>query len=161
MSWNASASGSRAARPFEPGRETVERLEETRQRLECALVPLLFDVQAQHRLGADEPDRKPVRILARRPVRIDERGTRDRMQLARALVEQKLDVGERLEPRAEARLRLADAFRDRAHAPAIERVQVEDPVGLAEPERAQDDRLRLVGPPHAAKSRADGAALLS
>ena len=56
-----------------------------------------------------------------------------------------LDVRERLEPRAEARLRLADALRDRADAAAVERVEVEDAVGLAEADRAQHDGLGLVG----------------
>ena len=56
-----------------------------------------------------------------------------------------LDVRERLEPRAEAGLRLADALRDRADAAAVERVEVEDAIGLAEPERAEDDGLGLVG----------------
>ena len=48
---------------------------------------------------------------------------------------------QRLQARAEAGLRLAHALRDRADAALVERVQVEHPVGLAEPHRAQDDRL--------------------
>ena len=151
FSWKASARGSRAARPLQPRRETVERLDETRQRLERARVPLLLDVQAQHRLGTDEPDRQPIRILARRPVRIDERCAGDRMQLSRALMEEELDMGKRLEPRAEARLRLAHALRDRSYPSAVEGVEMEDAIGLAEPERAQDHRLRLVAPPHASQ----------
>ena len=144
MSWNASASGSSAARPRAAGGNRVDRLEEARQRLECALVPLLLDVEPQHRLRADEADREPIRILAGRAMRVDERGARDRVQLARALVEEELDVRERLEPRAEARLRLAHALRDRADPAPVERVQVEDAVGLREAERPQDDRLGLV-----------------
>ena len=99
--------------------DRVHRREEPRQRLERALVPLLLDEQPQHRLRADEPDREAVRILARRPMRVDERDAGDGVQLAGALVEEELDVRERLEPRAEARLRLADALRDRADAAAI------------------------------------------
>ena len=60
---------------------------------------------------------------------------------------------ERLEPRPEARLRLADALCDCADASAVCRVQVEDAIRLAEPERAQHDRLGLVAAGHAAKSR--------
>ena len=55
---------------------------------------------------------------------------------------------QRLEPCAEARLRLADALRHRAYATAIERVHVEHAIGLAEPERAQHDRLGLVAAGH-------------
>ena len=113
------------------GRQGVDRREESRERLERALVPLLLDEEAQHRLGADEPDREPIRILARCAVRVDERDARDGVELARALVEQQLDVRERLEPRAEPRLGLADPLRDGADPAAIERVQVEDAVGLA------------------------------
>ena len=131
-------------------RDRVDRGEEPRQRLERALVALLLDEEPQHRLGADEPDREAVRILARRPVRVDERDAGDRVQLARALVEHQLDVRERLEPRAEARLRLAHALRDRTDPTALGRVQVEDAIGLAEAKRPQHDRLRLVRPPHAA-----------
>ena len=68
-------------------------------------------------------------------------------------MEHELDMRERLEPRPEARLRLADALRDRADASAVCRVQVEDAIRLAEPERAQHDRLGLVAAGHAAKSR--------
>ena len=59
-------------------------------------------------------------------------------------MEHHLHMRERLEPRAEARRRLPDALRDRTHAAAVEGVQVEDAIGLAEPDRAQHDRLRLV-----------------
>ena len=58
-------------------------------------------------------------------------------------MEQQLDVRERLEPRAEARLRLAHALRDRSHAAAVVRVQVQDAIGLAEAERPQHDGLGL------------------
>ena len=138
------------------GRDRVHRDEEARQRLERALVPLLLDEEPQHRLRPDEPDREAVRVFARRPVRVDERDAGDRVQLAGALVEEQLDVRERLEPRAEARLRLADALRHRAHAAAVERVQVEDAIGLAVAERPEHDGLRLVGPPHPLKSRRGG-----
>jgi len=69
-------------------------------------------------------------------------------------MQEQLHVRKRLEPGAEARLRLTDAFRDRPHSPTIEGVEMENAVGLTETEGAKDDRLRLVGPSHAAKSRA-------
>jgi glutaredoxin 3 len=71
-----------------------------------------------------------------------------RLQLARALVQHQLDVRERLEPAAEARLRPPDALRDRADATTIRRVDVEDAVGLAEPERTEHDRFGSVRPRH-------------
>jgi hypothetical protein len=57
---------------------------------------------------------------------------------------------ERLEPSAEARRRLAHALRDRVHAPALGGVEVQHAVGLGEPHRAQDDRIRAVRASHAA-----------
>ena len=58
------------------GRQRVEDGQEARHRLERALVPLLLDEEPEHRLRADEPDGEPVRILARRPMRVDERRPR-------------------------------------------------------------------------------------
>ena len=98
----------------------------------------------QHRLEPDEPDPEPARVLARHAMRLDEVDAGDRVQLAAALVEHQLDVAERLEAGAEARLRAPDALRDRSDPAALERVQVEDAIGLAEPQRAQDDGLGLV-----------------
>ena len=47
----------------------------------------------------------------------------------RALVVLERDVGERLEPRAEAALRLADALRDRSEPAVLARVEMQHPVG--------------------------------
>ena len=69
----------------------------------------------------------------------DERCAGDGVELAAALVQDELDVGERLQAGAEPRLRLANALRDRADTPPLVRVEVQDAVGLAEPERAEDD----------------------
>ena len=74
------------------GSDRIHRREKPRQRLESALIPLLLDEEAQHRFDADESDREPIRVLAGRAMRIDERGTRDRVELARALVQEKLRV---------------------------------------------------------------------
>src|SRR4051812_11175874 len=56
---------------------------------------------------------------------------------------------QRLEPRSETRLRLADPLCDCTDASPFAGVQVEDPVGLAEPKGAQNDGLGGVGPRHA------------
>ena len=60
--------------------------------------------------------------------------SRDRLELTRPLVQHQLDVRERFEPRTETRLRLADALRDRADPASFGGVDVQDPVGLGEPQ---------------------------
>ena len=124
----------------------VEQVEEARQRGERARVPLLLAEEAEHRLRADEARAEPVRVLARRVVRADQLDARDRLELAASLVEHELDVRQRLQARAEARRRLADPLGDGADPAALERVEVQDAVGLAEPERPEHDRLGLVRP---------------
>src|SRR3954469_19568581 len=59
-------------------------------------------------------------------------------------MQHELDVRQGLEARAEARLRLANPLRDSADASARERIEVENPVRLAEAERAQHDGFGLV-----------------
>src|SRR4029079_11735720 len=88
--------------------ERVEQVEKTRQRLKRSRVRFLFREEAQHRLGAEQADAEPVLLLAHLVVRMEELASRDRLQLARALIQHQLDVRERLEPRTEPRLRLAD-----------------------------------------------------
>src|SRR6476619_649506 len=56
-------------------------------------------------------------------------------------------MAQRLQPRAEARLRSPDTFCHSADATPLERVEVKDAVCFAESERSQDDGLGLVGPP--------------
>ena len=124
-----------------PRRSLVERVEEARQRREGLLVRLLLGEEPQHRLEPDHPDLEPVGIRADAVVRADERRAGDGVELAAALVEDELDVGERLQAGTEARLRLADALRDRADASPLVRVDVQDAVGLAEPEGAEHDRF--------------------
>ena len=72
----------------------------------------------------------------------------DRSQVAGSAVQQHLDVREGLEAAAEARLRLPDTLRERPDPAAGQRVEMQDAVGLREPERAQDDCLGLVGASH-------------
>ena len=57
------------------------------------------------------------------------------------LVEHELDMGEGLQARTEPRLGLADALGDCSHASPVLGIDVQDAVGFAEPERAQDDCL--------------------
>ena len=83
-------------------RSVVKQIEEPRQRPERAVVGLLLGEETQHRLRADQPDRETVRVLPRCPVGVDELHARDRVQLAAPLVQEDLDVAERLQPPAEA-----------------------------------------------------------
>ena len=85
---------------------------------------------------------------------MDELDPGHRVQLAGALVQHQLGVRQRLEPGAEARLRLAHALRDRADPSALAGIDVEDAIRLGEPQRTEHDGLRLVRPPHAGQSRA-------
>jgi len=62
-------------------------------------------------------------------------------------MQEQLDVAERFQPRAEARFRATDALRDGPDPTSVECVEMEHAVRLAEPERAQDDSLRLVSAP--------------
>src|SRR5439155_17857601 len=121
--------------PRRRARQLVEEVEEAGQGLERARVRLLLRKESQHRLAADEADPEPVRILSRVRMRLDQVDAGDRVQLAAPLVEEGLHVAQRLEPPPEARRRLADPLRDRAHTAALERVEVKDAVGLAEAER--------------------------
>src|SRR5206468_6482008 len=107
-------------------------------------VRLLLREEAQHRLRAEKTGSEAVLLLAGRVMRADELDAGNGLELAGALVEHQLDVRERLEPGAEARLRLADPLGNRADASAVERVQMEHAVRFPEPERAQDDRFGLV-----------------
>src|SRR6185437_6487232 len=124
--------------------QCFDEAKETGQRLEGAFVPLLFGEEAQHRLSAEQADTKPVLLLAHSMVRANELDAGDGLQLARSLMEHQVDVRERLEACAEPRFRLADPFCHRADSSTLERIEVEDAVGLAQAERAEHDRLGLV-----------------
>src|ERR1700675_1237768 len=72
-------------------------------------------------------------------------------------MQEERDMTQRLQPRAEARLRSPDTFCHGADTTPFERVEVKNAVCLAEPERSQDDGLGLVGPPgHPAPSVGTG-----
>jgi hypothetical protein len=70
-------------------------------------------------------------------------GARDREQFAAARLKHHADAKERFEPGAEAAPGAADPLRDRAQAAVARCVQVEDSIGFAVADRAQDDRLGL------------------
>ena len=132
-------------RPPVAGLHLVEEVEEAREGDKGPVVPLLLREELQHGLEADEADRQTIVAVARGAVRTDQLDARDRLQLPPPLVEDELDVAHRLQPAAETGLCAADPLRDRADPAAIERVQVQHPVGLTEAHGAEDDRLRLVG----------------
>ena len=131
----------------------------TGQSHEGTVVRLLLGKEAQHRLGADQPDREPVRVLARpwcdarRSAPVTVCSSPEPWCSISSTCEMRLEAG------AEARLCPPHPLRDRADASAVGRVDVQDPVGLAEPERAEHDRLRPIRarhPPSLRRGR-DGA----
>src|SRR5205085_567182 len=77
-------------------------------------------------------------------VRPDELRSGHCLELAAAAVENELDVRERLEPGAEARLRLAHPLGDRADAAVSLGVEVEDAIRFSEPDRPEHDSFRPV-----------------
>ena len=87
-------------------------------------------------------------MLAQPRMARDRLGRRDREEVAAPLVEDHVQPEARLEPAAEARLRPAHALGDRAQAPALRGVEVQDAVGLAVAHRPQHDRLGLQAPRH-------------
>src|SRR5881275_2989971 len=64
--------------------------------------------------------------------------------IAKGIRKTKSRFGARLEPHAEPRFRLSDPLRDRTDPAAVERVEVEDAVGLAEAKRPENHCLRAV-----------------
>src|SRR5919197_2767843 len=82
-------------------RRRVEQIEKPRECAERALVGLLLDEQAQHRLGADQPDVESIRVIANELMRRDQLDASHRLELPASLVEQELYVAQRLEPRPE------------------------------------------------------------
>jgi hypothetical protein len=124
--------------------ELVDKVEESCQGLERSRVPFLLCEQAQHRLGPDEPNPEPVLLLSDGVMRVQQLDSRDGLKLSRPLVQQHLDMGERLEARAEPRLRLADSLCDSADTTSVERVEVKDPIRFPQSEGAKDNRLSSV-----------------
>lgn len=76
-------------------------------------------------------------------------GARDRVQLATPLVQDEVDLHERLEPRPEAALRPARSLGYRTDASMIRRVKMQDAVCLSVTDRPQNQRLGLQRARHA------------
>ncbi len=95
--------------------------------------------QAVHGLEQDEALRQAIEVVHERPGRVDGLDLADDVQLP-ALVEQEGDVGQRLQPTAEAALRLPHALRHGPHLPVLGREQHDDAVGLTQLVRADDHR---------------------
>ena len=110
-------------------------------------------VDAGMRLGGVEqaPDRvararggvERAAVLAQARIARDGLGRGHGEQVAAPLVQDEVEAEERLEPAAEAAARAAHALGDRAHLAALRGIQVQDAVGLAVAQRAQDDALDL------------------
>ena len=137
----------------------VEQLQEPHQAVEDARLRVGLGVQLQHRLGPDQGDAQRVGPLPHRGVRRGDVGAGDGVQLAAALVQHERRPGQRLQPPPEPRRRLAHALRDGVHPAPLGRVDVQHPVGLAKPDRAQHDRVGSVGSPHGSQCRRGGRSI--
>src|SRR5205807_1087886 len=117
--------------------------------------------QPQHRLGRLAGALERVATLPERGVHGDGVRRADRAQLAAAGVQHEADARERLEPPAEARAHAPGALGDRPEPPAVLAVEVQDAIGLAVTDRAQDDRFGLErrGHPYNLPPMADGRAV--
>ena len=150
----AASAGTRArARRAPRRRRPASRRRRSRNRVSASNARAFGSGSANSRSIASapiSPTREAVRLLARRAVRADELDAGDGVQLARALVQHQLGVRQRLEPRAEARLRLAHALRDRADPSAFAGIDMQDAIRLGEAQRPEHDGLGLVRPAHAA-----------
>jgi hypothetical protein len=80
-------------------------------------------------------------MVAQRGVGGDRVDAGHRVQVATALVQDRVDVKERLEPGSEPTAGPARALGDRRHAPVARRVQMKDAIRLSVADRAQHDRL--------------------
>ena len=87
------------------------------------------------------PSRHAVQVLAHRAERVHDLDLVDDVELAAPLPEEQVDVGERLEPRAELRRGLAHALGHGAHLAVALGQEDDDAVGLAQAVAAQDDAL--------------------
>ena len=114
--------------------------------MERARIRVVLDEEAEHSLEPDRPGPEAGRIQRQALVRADQVDLGHGGELAAPLVKVQRDLAERLEPGADARAGAPDSLRDRTDPAALRREQMEDPVCLAEPQRAQDDGLRPVGP---------------
>ena len=101
--------------------------------------------QAQHRVAGAGAGGQRRAGGAQPRVAVDGGDAGHRHQVAAAFVEDEVEAEERLQAAAEARLRFARPLGDRPEAAPRRRVEVEDAVGLAVADAAQDDRLRLDG----------------
>src|SRR6185503_17802717 len=102
------------------GLDVVEEVEETSQRIEGGRIRVLLDKEAEHRLEADVTHRHAIAVDAPTLVGAQKVRAAHRVELPPPLVQHELDVAERLEPRPEARFRLAHTLRDRTHPATLE-----------------------------------------
>jgi hypothetical protein len=82
-------------------------------------------------------------VLAQARVGLDGLGRGHGVEVAATHVQHQPQAEERLDAPAEARLGAAHALGDRADAPVVGRVEVQDAVGLAVADRSQHDRVGL------------------
>ena len=127
----------------------VEQRELVGQQVVDAGVRVAVVEHARHGLAGAGGAVERAGVLAQARVGGDGLRAGDGQQVAAALVEHEVEAEERLQPAAEARARAAHALGDRADSAAIRGIEVQDAVGLAVAEAAEDDAFGLYGSGHA------------
>ena len=121
----------------------VEDREVAAEQVVGGRVRLLGVAEAQDGVARPRGGAERGAVGAQVRMRLDRVRAGHRRQVAAALVQDQVEAEERLQPPAEARARLANALGDRVDPSPRGAVQVQDPIGLAVADRAQDHRLGL------------------
>lgn len=136
------------------GRPSMHRLG-TQQRQLVAEQPEYLRVglraleQPSHRIAGTGRGIERLGLVAEPGMRVDGVDTGHGVQVTAALVEDDADLEEGLEPSTEPAARTPDALGNRPKPAVARRVQVEDPVRFAVPDRAQHERFGLQRTGHA------------
>ncbi len=104
--------------------------------------------QPQHRVAGLGRALERLAPFTQRGVGVDSLGGGHRAEVAATLVQYERDARAGLEPPTEPRASPSNPLGDRADTAAFAGVEMQNAVGLAEADRAQDDRFRLEGPGH-------------
>jgi glutaredoxin 3 len=115
--------------------------------------------QPRHRVAGTSGGIQRLDMVAEGWMHRDRVDAGDRVEISAAVVQDQADVEERLQPGPETTPSPPGAFGDRAQAPMVQGVEVQDPVGLAVADRAQHDCFGLQRGRHAARPPPSNATL--